>query len=210
MSLKIAVLRNLNELQENTEGQFKNSGRAMWMKWDFFFFFTYIEIINKEPNRVFPECLVVRIWCLHCYALGSIPDQETEIFKLCHEANKRKEKKKRNQTEKKSRRTEQKFCSLRLHWMKCNQMKKKKRQQEASATAWIQQKNFWNRRQDYWHYQPEGKEEKGMQKSERNPGELWDDIHRNNLHITGVPEGEEREKWTEIVLKEVIPDNSQI
>lgn len=49
-----------------------------------------------------------------------------------------------------------------------------------------------------------------MQKSERNPGELWDDIHRNNLHITGVPEGEEREKWTEIVLKEVIPDNSQI
>lgn len=88
--------------------------------------------------------------------------------------------------------------------------KKKKRQQEASATAWIQQKNFWNRRQDYWHYQPEGKEEKGMQKSERNPGELWDDIHRNNLHITGVPEGEEREKWTEIVLKEVIPDNSQI
>lgn len=127
MSLKIAVLRNLNELQENTEGQFKNSGRAMWMKWDFFFFFTYIEIINKEPNRVFPECLVVRIWCLHCYALGSIPDQETEIFKLCHEANKRKEKKKRNQTEKKSRRTEQKFCSLRLHWMKCNQMKKKKK-----------------------------------------------------------------------------------
>ena len=82
----------------------------------FFFFFTYIEIINKEPNRVFPECLVV-IWCLHCYALGSIPDQETETFKLCHEANKRKEKKKKKgiKQKKKTRRTERKFCSLRLH-----------------------------------------------------------------------------------------------
>ena len=32
----------------------------------------------------------------------------------------------------------------------------------------------------------------------------------NNLHIIGVPEGQEREKGTQIVLKEIITDKSQI
>lgn len=66
----------------------------MWMKWDFFFFFTYIEIINKEPNRVFPEFLVVRIWCLHCYAWGSIPDQETDLQTVPWGKQKKRKKKK--------------------------------------------------------------------------------------------------------------------
>ena len=35
----------------------------------------------------------------------------------------------------------------------------------------------------------------------KNLCELRDNIHRNNLHITGVPE---REEETEIVLKEII------
>ena len=39
--------------------------------------------------------------------------------------------------------------------------------------------------------------------------ELWDNIQRNNLHILGIPE-EEREEETEIVLKAIIPDKSQI
>ena len=33
-----------------------------------------------------------------------------------------------------------------------------------------------------------------MKKSEENLHELWDMIKRNNLHITGVSEGEEGEK----------------
>ena len=44
----------------------------------------------------------------------------------------------------------------------------------------------------------------------KNLCELWDNIHSNNLHIIGVPEGEEREKGTEIVLKEIIPDKFHI
>ena len=32
-----------------------------------------------------------------------------------------------------------------------------------------------------------------MIKSEENLHELWDTINRNNLHISGVPEGEKRE-----------------
>ena len=37
----------------------------------------------------------------------------------------------------------------------------------------------------------------------KNLCELWDDIHSNNLHSIRVPEGEEREEGTEIVLKEI-------
>ena len=58
--------------------------------------------------------------------------------------------------------------------------------------------------------QPEDKEEKRMKKVWKNLCELWDNIHSNNLHIIGVPEGEEREKGTEIVLKEIIPDKFHI
>ena len=58
--------------------------------------------------------------------------------------------------------------------------------------------------------QPEDKEEKRMKKAWKNLCELWDNIHNNNLHIIGVPEGEEREKGIEIVLKEIIPDKFHI
>jgi len=58
--------------------------------------------------------------------------------------------------------------------------------------------------------QQEDKEEKRMKKVWKNLCELWDNIHSNNLHIIGVPEGEEREKGTEIVLKEIIPDKFHI
>ena len=44
----------------------------------------------------------------------------------------------------------------------------------------------------------------------KNLCELWDNVHSNNLHIIGVPEGEGREKGTEIVLREIIPDKSHI
>ena len=53
-----------------------------------------------------------------------------------------------------------------------------------------------------------GNKEKEEWKSVKDLCELWGNIHRNNLHIIGVPEGEEREKGTQIVLKEIIPDKS--
>uniref|UniRef100_A0A8D1YXP3 L1 transposable element RRM domain-containing protein n=1 Tax=Sus scrofa TaxID=9823 RepID=A0A8D1YXP3_PIG len=37
--------------------------------------------------------------------------------------------------------------------------------------------------------------------------ELWDNIKRTNIHIIGVPEGEEREKGTEKIFQEIIAEN---
>ena len=37
--------------------------------------------------------------------------------------------------------------------------------------------------------------------------ELWDNMKRNNIHIIGVPEGEEREKGTEKIFQEIIAEN---
>ena len=56
----------------------------------------------------------------------------------------------------------------------------------------------------------QGTKEKRNDQVWKNLCELWGNIHRNNLHIIGVPEGEEREKGTEIALQEIIPEKSQI
>ena len=56
----------------------------------------------------------------------------------------------------------------------------------------------------------QGTKKKRNEKESKNLCELWGKIHRNNLYIIGVPEGQEREKGTQIVLKEIIPDKSQI
>ena len=56
----------------------------------------------------------------------------------------------------------------------------------------------------------QGTKKKRNEKELKNLCELWGNIHRNNLHIIGVPEEQEREKGTQIVLKEIIPDKSQI
>ena len=37
--------------------------------------------------------------------------------------------------------------------------------------------------------------------------DLWDNIKRNNIHIIGVPEGEEREKGPEKIFEEIIIEN---
>ena len=37
--------------------------------------------------------------------------------------------------------------------------------------------------------------------------ELWDNVKCTNIHIIGVPEGEEREKGTEKIFKEIIAEN---
>ena len=53
------------------------------------------------------------------------------------------------------------------------------------------------------------KKEKRMKQMWKNLCELWDNIHRNSLHITGIPEVEEREKETEILLTGIVPGKSK-
>ena len=52
----------------------------------------------------------------------------------------------------------------------------------------------------------EQKREKRLKTIEESLRELWDNVKRINIHITGVPEGE-REKETEKIFQEVIAKN---
>ena len=54
----------------------------------------------------------------------------------------------------------------------------------------------------------EQKREKRLKRNEESLRELWDNAKQNNIRITGVPEGEEREKGTEKIFQEIIPQNS--
>ena len=51
----------------------------------------------------------------------------------------------------------------------------------------------------------EQKREKRWKRNEDSLRELWDNVKCTNIHIIGVPEGEEREKGTEKIFQ----DNSQ-
>uniref|UniRef100_A0A8D1VKI2 L1 transposable element RRM domain-containing protein n=1 Tax=Sus scrofa TaxID=9823 RepID=A0A8D1VKI2_PIG len=53
----------------------------------------------------------------------------------------------------------------------------------------------------------EQKREKRSKTNEESLRELWDNVKRTNIRIIGVPEGEEREKGTEKILKETIAKN---
>ena len=50
-------------------------------------------------------------------------------------------------------------------------------------------------------------EEKRIKKNEDSPRDLWDNIKSTNIHIIGVPEGEERDKGVENLFEEIIPEN---
>ena len=50
----------------------------------------------------------------------------------------------------------------------------------------------------------EQNKEKRMKRNEDNLRDLWDNIKCNNIHIIGVPEGEEREKGPEKIFEEII------
>ena len=50
----------------------------------------------------------------------------------------------------------------------------------------------------------EQKREKRLKTNEESLRELWDNIKHTNIHIIGVPEGEEREKETEKIFQEII------
>ena len=43
----------------------------------------------------------------------------------------------------------------------------------------------------------EHNKEKGMKRNEDSLRDLWDNIKHNNIHIIGVPEGEERDRTRE-------------
>ena len=53
----------------------------------------------------------------------------------------------------------------------------------------------------------EQNKEKRMKTNEDSLRDLWDNIKRNNIHIIGVPEGEEREKGPEKIFEEIIVEN---
>ena len=53
----------------------------------------------------------------------------------------------------------------------------------------------------------EQKREKRLKTNEESLRGLWDIIKGTNVHIIGVPEGEEREKGTEKIFQEIIAKN---
>ena len=53
----------------------------------------------------------------------------------------------------------------------------------------------------------EQKREKRLKTNEESLRELWDNIKRSNIHIIGVPEGEDKEKGTEKIFQEIIAEN---
>ena len=53
----------------------------------------------------------------------------------------------------------------------------------------------------------EQNKEKRMKRNEDSLRDLWENIKRNNIHIIGVPEGEEREKGQEKIFEEIIVKN---
>ena len=46
-----------------------------------------------------------------------------------------------------------------------------------------------------------------MKRNEDSLRDLWDNIKLNNIHIIGVPEGEEIEKGPEKISEEIIVEN---
>ena len=53
----------------------------------------------------------------------------------------------------------------------------------------------------------EQKKEKRMKRNEDSLRDLWDNIKHNNIHIIGVPEGEEREKGPGKIFEDIIVKN---
>ena len=53
----------------------------------------------------------------------------------------------------------------------------------------------------------EQNKEKRMKRNEDSLRDLWDNIKHTNIHIIGVPEGEEREKGPEKIFEEIIVEN---
>ena len=55
--------------------------------------------------------------------------------------------------------------------------------------------------------QPEQNEETRIQKNEDSVNSLWDNFHHSNIHIIGVPEGEEKEQEIENLFEKIVKEN---
>ena len=53
----------------------------------------------------------------------------------------------------------------------------------------------------------EQNKEKRMKRNEDTLRDLWENIKRNNIHIIGAPEGEEREEGPKKIFEEIIVEN---
>ena len=53
----------------------------------------------------------------------------------------------------------------------------------------------------------EQNKEKRMKRNEDSLRDLWDNIKCTNIHIIGIPEGEEREKGPEKIFEKIIVEN---
>ena len=53
----------------------------------------------------------------------------------------------------------------------------------------------------------EQNKEKRMKRKEDSLRDLWDNIKCTNIHIIGIPEGEEREKGPEKIFEKIIVEN---
>ena len=53
----------------------------------------------------------------------------------------------------------------------------------------------------------EQNKEKRMKRIEDSLKELWDNFKHTNIHVIGVPEGEERAKGPEKIFEEIIDEN---
>ena len=51
------------------------------------------------------------------------------------------------------------------------------------------------------------KRKKNEKKNEESLRELWDNVKHTNIHIIGMPEGEEREKGKSKIFQEIIAKN---
>ena len=49
-------------------------------------------------------------------------------------------------------------------------------------------------------------QKKRMKRNEDSLTDLWDNMKCTNMHITGVPEGEEKEKGPEKIFEEIIAE----
>ena len=56
--------------------------------------------------------------------------------------------------------------------------------------------------------QSEQQEEKRIQKNEDCVSSLWDNFRRSNIHLIGVPEGEEKEQEIGNLLEKTMKENS--
>ena len=53
----------------------------------------------------------------------------------------------------------------------------------------------------------EQNKEKRMKRIEGNPRDLWDNTKRTNIRIIGVPEEEEKKKWSDKIFEEITVEN---